>query len=270
VGAGPGDPELLTLKAVRALKSADVILHDSLVGNGVLDYARREALVIDVGKRRGRPSTPQARTNALMIEHARAGRIVVRLKGGDGFVFGRAAEEIQAVEAAGIAVDIIPGITAAHACAVDARLPLTYRGGVRQISLDTGASCVDGEPDLDWQALARPRQAFAIYMGVDTAPRIVAQLMAAGADPTLPVVIVENGGRPQRRIIATTLADLDAAIGARDVRSPSIVFVGLDWADAGLTMPTGVEEFRAEGHQAHSCTNTPVPHVALESFPVTV
>ena len=175
VGAGPGDPELLTLKAVRALKSADVILHDSLVGEGVLDYARREATIIPVGKRRGRPSVSEHEIIGLMIEHARAGKIVVRLKGGDPFVFGRAAEEIAAVEAAGIAIEIVPGITAAQACAVDARLPLTSRGAVRQISLVTGAAS-NGEPDLDWNALARPGQALAIYMGVKNAQRITQEL----------------------------------------------------------------------------------------------
>jgi uroporphyrin-III C-methyltransferase/precorrin-2 dehydrogenase/sirohydrochlorin ferrochelatase len=130
IGAGPGDPELLTFKAVRALKSADVILHDSLVGAGVHDHARREAVIIDVGKRRGRHGASQSDINALLIEHAKAGKVVARLKVGDAFVFGRAAEEIAAVEAAGIAVEIVPGITAAQACAVDARLPLTSRGAV--------------------------------------------------------------------------------------------------------------------------------------------
>lgn len=244
VGAGPGDPELLTLKAVRALKSADVILHDSLVGDGVLDLARREATIVNVGKRRGLPSTSQREINALMIEHARAGKIVARLKGGDAFVFGRAAEEIAAVEAAGIAVEIVPGITAAQACAADARLPLTYRGEVRQISLVAGAAG-DGEPALDWKALARPGQALAIYMGVKTAPRIARELIAAGADPEMSTVIVENGGRPERRTIATTLDDLSAAIEAHTVSGPAILFLGLDWTKAGLQMPADVETFHS-------------------------
>ena len=182
VGAGPGDPELLTLKAVRALKSADVILHDALIDPRVLDHARREAHVFDAGKRAGGHRVSQREINAALIEHARAGKIVVRLKGGDPFVFGRAAEEIAAVEAAGIVVEIVPGITAAQACATDARLPLTYRGEVRQVTLVTGAA-TDGKPDLDWHALARPGQAFAIYMGVRAAGRITARLLAAGADP---------------------------------------------------------------------------------------
>ena len=242
VGAGPGDPDLLTLKAVRALKSADVILYDCLVGEGILELARREAVLVDVGKRAGKPSARQADINAEMMRHAGAGKVVVRLKGGDAFVFGRAAEEIAALEAVGITVDIIPGITAAQACAVDAHLPLTYRGNVRSISLAAGAS-TDGQPDLDWDALARPGQAFAIYMGVKTAPHIVRRLLEAGAASSTPAVIVENGGRLVSRTIATTLRDLDAAICELGVTGPAILFVGLDWTAAGLNPPPHVERF---------------------------
>ena len=264
VGADPGDPELLTLKAVRALKAADVILHDGLVGDGVIDYARREATIVDVDKRRGHASIRQRDINDLMIEHARAGKIVVRLKGGDAFIFARAAEEIAALEAAGIAVEIVPGITAAQACAADARLPLTYRGEVRQISFVTGAAG-DGEPDLDWPTLARPGQALAIYMGVRTAPRIAGALMAASAKSALPAVIVENGGRPEQRTIATTLGSLSTAIDGHAVRGPAIVFLGLDWRRAWLRVLPGVETFpcplpailsRTWPEQLHR----PVPH----------
>jgi uroporphyrin-III C-methyltransferase/precorrin-2 dehydrogenase/sirohydrochlorin ferrochelatase len=242
VAAGPGDPDLMTLKAVRALKSADVILHDALIDLRVLDHARREAVVIDVGKRAGGDAVPQSAINALLVEHADAGRIVVRLKGGDSLVFGRAAEEIAAVEFAGIAVEIIPGITAAQACAAEARLPLTLRGRIRQISLVAGAAA-DGETDLDWDALARPGQAFAIYMGVRTAGRITARLLAAGADPSTRVVVVEKGATVGRRTIAATLIDLPALITARRVEGPAIVFVGLDWADAGIEPPAEVDWF---------------------------
>jgi uroporphyrin-III C-methyltransferase / precorrin-2 dehydrogenase / sirohydrochlorin ferrochelatase len=244
VGAGPGDPDLLTLKAVRALKSADVIFYDSLVGRGVLEHARREAVVVDVGKRAGKPSAKQGDINAQMIAHARAGKVVVRLKGGDAFVFGRAAEEIAAVEAAGFAVEIVSGITAVQASAVDARLPLTYRGAVRSLSLVAGAS-IDGDPDLDWDALARPGQAFAIYMGVNTVGRIVRNLLDAGAVASTPVVIVENASRPERRTIATALRDLDAAVEVLKVAGPAILLVGLDWNAAGLTEPSHVERFSA-------------------------
>jgi uroporphyrin-III C-methyltransferase/precorrin-2 dehydrogenase/sirohydrochlorin ferrochelatase len=265
VGAGPGDPELLTLKAVRALKSADLILHDSLIGDRILDYARREARIVCVGKRRGQSGISQREINALMIAQAREGRIVVRLKGGDAFIFGRAAEEIAAIHAAGITLEVIAGITAAQACAADAGLPLTYRGRVRQLSLVTGAAS-DGEPDLDWEALARPGQAFAIYMGVHTASAVTRQLIAAGADPTMSVIIVENGGRPQRRTIATTLADLPDAVAAKAVRGPAIMFVGLAWADAGLAMPADVERFEVAPTPAMALGNwrgrreLPAPH----------
>lgn len=242
VGAGPGDPELLTLKAIRALKSADIILHDALIDLRVLEHSRREAVVIDVGKRAGGRAIPQREINELLVKHAAAGRCVVRLKGGDALVFGRAAEEIAAVQAVGIAVEMIPGITAAQACAAEARLPLTLRGQVRQISLVTGAA-LDGEPELDWDALARPGHAFAIYMGVRTAGRIAARLLAAGANPSAPVVIVEKGACPGRRTIATTLLDLPAALAVRHVAGPAILFVGLDWDAAGITPPADVDWF---------------------------
>lgn len=242
VGAGPGDPELLTLKAVRALKSADVILHDHLVGDDVLDFARREALIIPVGKQCGRHSRTQSEINDLIVTHARAGRTVVRLKGGDPFVFGRAAEEMAAAEAAGIEVEIVPGITAAQGCAAAVGLPLTARGHVRQVSLVTGAT-TNGEPELDWPALAQPGQAFAIYMGVRTADEIAVRLLAAGADPETRAVIVENGTRANQRVIATTLVDLPAAVTAKGVHGPAILFVGLDWAGAGLARPSVVETY---------------------------
>ncbi|KAB2851135.1 MAG: uroporphyrinogen-III C-methyltransferase, partial [Hyphomicrobiaceae bacterium] len=242
VGAGPGDPELLTLKAVRWLKAADVILHDALIDPGVLAYARREALVIDVGKRAGSRAVSQQEINALMIEHAAAGRYVVRLKGGDALVFGRAAAEISALEATGFPVEIVPGITAAQACAADVRLPLTLRGRIRQVSLVAGAA-TSGEPELDWSALARPGQAFAIYMGVRTAGRIAARLLGAGADPSTPAIIVENGSREGRRTIASSLVDMPVAIKAKRMTGPAIVFIGLDWAAAGIEPPAEVEWF---------------------------
>jgi uroporphyrin-III C-methyltransferase/precorrin-2 dehydrogenase/sirohydrochlorin ferrochelatase len=244
VGAGPGNPELLTLKAVRAIKLADVILHDDLVGPGVLDYARREAEIISVGKRGGAPSTPQAVISGMLVEHARRGKVVARLKGGDPFVFARAAEELQALEAHGIAVEVIPGISAAQACAAEVRLPLTNRGRVRQLSFVTGAVS-DCEADLDLEAIARPEQALAVYMGVGTAAFLTERLIAAGRPSTTRAVIVENATRPNQRAIATTLAELPAAIEAKGVRGPAILFVGLDWADAGLAMPSHVETFFA-------------------------
>ncbi len=262
VGAGPGDSDLLTLKAVRALKSADVILHDALVDASVLDHARREALVVNVGKRAAGRAMPQDDINAMLVDLAGGGKIVVRLKGGDALVFGRAAEEIAAVQSAGIAVEVIPGITAAQACAAEARLPLTVRQRVRQVSLVTGTAS-DGEPDLDWDALARPGQAFAIYMGVRTADRITARLVSAGADPSTSVVIVENGGRANRRTVASSLLDLPSAIKAKHIVGPAVVFVGLNWADAGLTPPVGVEWFATPAKVALPRSLSPIDHFAL-------
>ena len=165
---------------------------------------------------------------------------MARLKGGDPFIFGRAAEEMAALQAAGIAVEVVPGVTAAHACAARIGLPVTLRERVRQFSVVTGATA-DGAPDLDWQALAAPETAFAIYMGVGNAPLMRAQPAAAGADPETPVVIVENGTREDERAFATTLADLTNCVAVRAIAGPAVIFVGLDWADAGLQRPETVD-----------------------------
>jgi uroporphyrin-III C-methyltransferase / precorrin-2 dehydrogenase / sirohydrochlorin ferrochelatase len=245
VGAGPGDAELLTLKAVRAIKRADVILHDRHASDEVLGYARREAEIIEVGKRKGEPSTPQSEINELIVSHARAGRIVVRLKGGDGFIFGRATEELAAADAAGIDVEVVPGITTAQATAAELRLPLTSRGHIRQFSFVTGATA-DGEAELDWDALAAPGQAFAVYMGLGASGGISSSLVDAGASPTTRVIIVENATRPAQRAIATDLSSLSRAVRAAKLKGPAILLVGLDWVDVGLPTPDWVEAFQPE------------------------
>lgn len=244
VGAGPGDPDLLTLKAFQALQEADVIVADGLVPDAILDRARRDARRIRLGKTGYGVSTDQRMINRVLVTEAEAGRLVVRLKGGDPFVFGRAAEELAALAEAGIPVDVIPGVTAALACAAAARLPVTQRGQIRQFSLLTGAA-KDGElpSDLDWASLARPGHAFAIYMGVRAAPAFATRLIAAGASPSLAAVVVENGGREGERVIATTLSDLREAVEARGVVGPAIIYVGLDWAAAGLQRPPSVEVY---------------------------
>lgn len=244
IGCGPGQPDLLTLRAVRALGEADVLVVDRLVGEGVLAFARSDATVIHVGKEAGGPSTPQAEINRVLVREALQGRRVARLKGGDGFVFGRAAEEMAAVRAAGIDVEVVPGITAAHACAASIALPLTLRESVRRFSLVTGATA-DGAPELDWAALAGPGQAFAIYMGVRTARTLRHKLLAADAAPGMPVVVVENGTRADERAVATTLGDLVDAIAAFGITGPAIIFGGLAWQDANLTMPDKVHAYRA-------------------------
>lgn len=244
IGCGPGSPDLLTVRAVKHIGEADVLVVDRLVGEGVLAFARPEASVIAVGKEPGGPSTAQAEINRILVREALNGRWVARLKGGDGFVFGRAADEIAAVRAAGLEVEIVPGITAAHACAASIALPLTLRESVRRFSLVTGATA-EGEPELDWKALAEPRQAFAIYMGLRTARSLRQKLLAAGADPDLPIVIVENGTRPNELAVATTLRDLVDAIAAFGIAGPAIILGGLAWSDANLTMPDKVNVYSA-------------------------
>ena len=207
VGAGPGDPELLTLKAVRALKSADVILYDRLVGEGVLDYARREAELIPVGKSKGEASVPQAKINALLIEHARAGKTVLRLKGGDPFIFGRGGEELDALRAAGIDVEVVPGITAAIAAAASVQIPLTHRDISHSVTFVSGHEAGGEEPSfahLDLAALAGGTNTLVVYMGVSTAGLVAAKLLAAGWRASCPVLAVENVSRPNERRVATS------------------------------------------------------------------
>src|SRR6185436_6047315 len=194
IGCGPGDPDLLTLKALQRMQEADVLVIDRLVDPRILEYARRDAERIFVGKNPHGASTPQAEINRTLVREAKAGKVVARLKGGDPLIFGRAAEEMAALQQAGIPVEVVPGVTAAHACAARIGLPVTLRERVRQFSVATGATS-DGLPDLAWEALAAPGAACAIYMGVGNAPVIRRHLLAAGADPGTPVVLVENGTR---------------------------------------------------------------------------
>ena len=204
IGCGPGEPDLITLKAQQRLQSADVLVVDRLVNPAILEYARRDAVRIDVGKEPEGDSALQEDINRILVREALKGQRVVRLKGGDAFVFGRAAEEMAAVRAAGIPVEVVPGITAAHACAASVGLPVTLRAKVRQFAVVTGASA-DGPLELDWPALAQPGQAFAIYMGVRTAQHFRDKLLGAGAAPQTPVVIVENGTLSNERALATAI-----------------------------------------------------------------
>jgi uroporphyrin-III C-methyltransferase / precorrin-2 dehydrogenase / sirohydrochlorin ferrochelatase len=240
IGCGPGEPDLLTLKAQQRLQEADVLVVDRLVNPAILEYARRDAIRIDAGKEPEGPSMPQDEINRILVREALKGQRVARLKGGDAFIFGRAAEEMAAVRAAGIPVEVVPGVTAAHACAASVGLPLTVRQKVRQFAVVAGASA-DGVFDLDWAALARPGQAFAIYMGVRSAPHFRDKLLGAGADPQTPVVIVENGSLADERVVAAQLDVLDRAVAETGIKGPAIIFVGLDWAAAGLSAPDKVE-----------------------------
>ncbi len=246
IGCGPGEPDLITLKAQQHLQSADVLVVDRLVNPAILEYARRDAIRINVGKEAEGDSALQEEINRILVREAMKGHRVARLKGGDAFVFGRAAEEMSAVRAAGIPVTVVPGITAAHACAASVGLPVTLRSKVRQFSVITGAS-KDGPVDADWAALAQPGQAFAIYMGVKRCEYFREKLLSAGAAADTPVVIVENGTLASEHAVATELSLLSRAIADLGIHGPAVIFVGLDWASAGLVRPDRVEVY--EGRQ---------------------
>jgi uroporphyrin-III C-methyltransferase/precorrin-2 dehydrogenase/sirohydrochlorin ferrochelatase len=225
VGAGPGDPELLTLKALRALQDADVILHDRLVPAAVLDLARRDAVRICVGKAAGQVGSTQEEINALLIEHASLGKRVVRLKGGDPFVFGRGGEELQALAAAQIAYSVVPGITAAAGCAAYAGIPLTHRDYAHSVSFVTGHAHSDGQ-EPDWRALASPGATAVFYMGLARLEHIVQQLMEHGAEPARPAAIIAQGTTAHQRVIAATLATLGRVSADANLESPALLVVG--------------------------------------------
>ena len=224
VGAGPGDPDLLTVKAVRALGQADVLVHDGLVDPRVLDLAPASALRISVAKQRARHTMPQESINALVVAHVRTGAIVVRLKGGDPFIFGRGGEEVEAVRAAGLPVEVIPGVSAALGCAAGAMLPLTHRDIASTVSFVAG-QC-KGLAEQDWTGLAGPGRTLVIYMGVATATAIAEKLMADGLAPDTPVAILEKGTLPEARALRTLLADLGGAVEREAVQSPAVLVVG--------------------------------------------
>lgn len=234
VGAGPGDPELLTLKAVRLLQAADVVVHDRLVPEAVLDYARPDARRVYVGKAKGDHSVPQREIEALLVAEARAGRRVLRLKGGDPFVFGRGGEELAALQAAGVEAHVVPGVTAALGCAAAAGLPLTHRDHAHAVTLVTGRPKADGPP-VDWRGLAGEDRTLAIYMGVDAAQEITRELLAAGVRADMPVAVVENGALPSQRVFKGRLGQLDVLVEAGLVAGPAILFIGATAALAAET-----------------------------------
>jgi uroporphyrin-III C-methyltransferase len=220
IGAGPGDPELMTLKAARALRLADVVLVDELVNRGCLAHARSDARIIAVGKRGGCTSTPQAFIQKLMIEAAQRGHTVARLKGGDPFVFGRGGEELEALQAAGVECEVIPGITAGTAVPAMLGIPLTHREVARGVTFVTGHSHDGRQPD--WKALARCGTTLVIYMGLRNLDRIVSCLRAEGMDPQTPACIIENGTLKTQRQVVSTLGGLSAA----GFTGPAIVVIG--------------------------------------------
>jgi uroporphyrin-III C-methyltransferase/precorrin-2 dehydrogenase/sirohydrochlorin ferrochelatase len=227
VGAGPGDPELLTLRAVRALQSADVILFDDLVSRDVLDFARREARKLLVGKTGFGPSCKQEDINALMVSLAKQGKRVVRLKGGDPLIFGRAGEEIDACKAVGIAVEIVPGISAAQGAAAKLRLPLTDRKYSRRLQYVTGHAKNGKLPDdIDWRSIADPATTTAIYMPVRTLAALVTRALAEGLDPLTPSAAITRATRPDQQVIACAIQDLPQRLAEADLPGPVLVMIG--------------------------------------------
>lgn len=224
VGAGPGNPELLTLKAARLISEADVILHDGLVDPAVIDMANPAARLISVAKQRSKHSVPQDGINAILVREARAGHLVVRLKGGDPFVFGRGGEEAEACRDAGVAVEVVPGVSAALGCAAEAMLPLTHRDAASAVSFVAG-QC-KGLTDQDWSGLAGKHRTLVIYMGVATASDIAEKLIEDGVSPAMPVAVLERGTRKGARAIRTLLTDLGDMMLREGVQSPAIIVVG--------------------------------------------
>ncbi|MFY3436253.1 siroheme synthase CysG [Achromobacter mucicolens] len=226
VGAGPGDPGLLTLKALRALNEADVILYDRLVSDEVMSLARRDAERVPVGKLPGENHhATQARIHGLLVEYAQAGRRVVRLKGGDAFIFGRGGEELEFLRAHGVRYEVVPGITAALACAAYAGIPLTHREHAQSVRLIT-AHCREDEDNLDWPALAREKQTLAFYMGVGQLDLLTQRLLRHGRSPDTPFALIENGSRPEQRVVSGQLAQLPELARGHAVRSPALLIVG--------------------------------------------
>lgn len=209
VGCGPGDPELLTLKALRLIRGADVLLHDRLIHPSLLAEAPRRAVRLYVGKRCGRHAVPQAEICQRLVALARSGRHVVRLKGGDPFIFGRGGEELAACRAAGIPCEVIPGVTAASGCAASAGIPLTHRGTAQAVTFVTGHGEDGNVPALDWAAVAGGRQTVVFYMGLGRLPALQAALLAGGIPADLPLAVIRDGTLPTQRIERWTLGDAD-------------------------------------------------------------
>lgn len=226
VGAGPGDPELLTLKARRALDEADVVIYDRLISPEILELARREAVMLDVGKEGFGPSTPQDTINDLLVEHGLSGAQVVRLKSGDSTVFGRLDEELDAVTAAGIGWHIVPGITAASAAVASIGQSLTKRGRNASVRFLTGHD-MQGFADHDWAALARKDEVAAIYMGKKSARFVQGRLIMHGADQNTPITVIENASRADQRVLSTTLAHLPVDLADANMTGPALTFYGL-------------------------------------------
>ncbi|KTD99456.1 uroporphyrin-III methyltransferase [Sphingopyxis sp. H038] len=239
VGAGPGDPDLLTMKAVRLIERADIVFHDALVGDGVLALIPRASERVSVGKRSGRHSKDQKTIDALLVEAAASGKRVVRLKGGDPSIFGRSAEELSALKKAGYAVDICPGITTACAAAASAGISLSLRGVARDVRFVTAHSKRGAALDIDWSSLAHGGSTLAFYMGRDAAGEIMRGLMQAGMSGGMPVMICCNVSGPDEQRLATRLDLLELATGSFATDAPTLILVGeaIEQVDAAQIAP---------------------------------
>ena len=225
VGAGPGDPELLTLKALRLMQQADVVIYDRLVSPPILDLCRRDATKIYVGKARSNHSVPQDGINALLVEYAAQGKRVCRLKGGDPFIFGLGGEEIQELFAAGVAFQVVPGITAASGCSAYAGIPLTHRDYAQSVRFLTG-HLKEGSPELPWNELVYENQTLVLYMGLVGLERICAQLIAHGQRPNMPVALISKGTTPDQKVVVGTLADIASKVTEHQIQAPTLTIIG--------------------------------------------
>lgn len=224
VGAGPGPVDLLTLRAARLIERAEVIVHDGLIGPDILGLARADARLISVAKQRAHHTLPQEEINALLVREALAGRNVVRLKGGDPFIFGRGGEEAETARGAGVQVEIIPGISAANGAAAAAQIALTHREASSIVSFVAG-QC-KGLSEQDWSGLAGKGRTLVIYMGVSTAAQIADKLMADGLAPDMPIAVIENAARPEMRVLRGLLAGLPDLVEAEAVKTPALIVIG--------------------------------------------
>ncbi len=225
VGSGPGDPELMTLKAARLVREADVIVYDHLGAENVLDLARPEAEKIYAGKEASNHALPQEEINVLLVRLAKEGKRVVRLKGGDPFIFGRGGEEIETLAEHGVPFEVVPGVTAASGCGSYAGIPLTHRDH-SQICVFATGHLKDGSVNLDWKALARPNQTVVFYMGIGGADEICRQLMENGLPTDHPAAVVQHGTSRRQRVLTATLGTLAAEINKSDIRPPALIIIG--------------------------------------------